>query len=683
MLRLGTYSGEMRLATIKGFSTIVALLCFASLLPPLCAATVREAITSAKDILRLTADEAAKEFPVSLRGVVTFLDPNQRLWFLQDSSAGIYFYPSQVDSVIGAGDEIELRGVTGKGLYSPFVYKSILKRVGTGIFPKPKPITLPEVLSGAYDCQWVEVEGVVQKLKKDSSTLLLEIGAGKQKLQAQLFAGGEGIDEKWIDSKVRLTGVAAAAFDAQEHLKGFNIYVSNGTNILRLEPGNNAWESPVYSTRRLFQYCPPELKDHRRHTQGVVLLSWPDETFFIQDLEGILRVQGRGNSEIVPGDRIEVIGFPYEDKNGDCLIEAEVRKKGKEALPRTTAVHAESLRRAKKSGEIVRVAAEIAAVEKSSAGYAVLLARVGTNILRIIAPPKTTLNQFSPPTAVLVTGLLDYERKEIWPSKPQTIEVIANLPLPNSNSSAYWAVAVLFIAGIGGLYFIRRNTAHVQFVQEKASRDRERTILIQNRESLARDLHDGIIQSLYAIGLNIEDCKCVAQEKPEGLDKRLQSVLNDLNGVIGEVRNFIGGLKSEGLRPEEIKPALKSLVLTLGGSNSSKFLLDLEPGAAETLSSPQATHLLYIAREAMSNSLKHSGAKQILISLRRVGQQKVQFEVSDNGRGFNRETLESSGWGLKNIMARVKEMGGQCEIISKPLQGTRIVIDLGTGGIGI
>jgi len=207
---------------------------------------------------------------------------------------------------------------------------------------------------------------------------------------------------------------------------------------------------------------------------------------------------------------------------------------------------------------------------------------------------------------------------------------------------------------------------------EQALRDQEQRLrgLLAAREKLGRDLHDGIIQSIYAVGLALDDGRHMIPFKPDEANEKIGKCLSDLNAVIREVRAYIAGLEPESLDAQELKAALKSLVMTMNESGTCKFSMQVDPVVVSELSPAQATHLLFVAREAMSNTLRHSGATHATIVLKDTDQ-GVMFEVRDQGRGFDPSCSESdTGRGLKNIAARAKETGARFSVDSSPSQGT-------------
>ena len=198
---------------------------------------------------------------------------------------------------------------------------------------------------------------------------------------------------------------------------------------------------------------------------------------------------------------------------------------------------------------------------------------------------------------------------------------------------------------------------------------------LEERVQLGRDLHDGIIQSIYAVGLGLQECRNLITQAPPEAQARLARSISDLNMVIRDVRRFIVGLEPEALKGREFKAALQSLIATMSQTHAAQFSFDIDARAAEALDPRQATHLLQIAREAMSNSLRHAEAKRTVVSLKKQNG-CVRLQVEDDGVGFDRSDTVNRGDGLRNITARAKDIGARTEIISASGQGTRVLIEI-------
>ena len=198
---------------------------------------------------------------------------------------------------------------------------------------------------------------------------------------------------------------------------------------------------------------------------------------------------------------------------------------------------------------------------------------------------------------------------------------------------------------------------------------------LDERVQLGRDLHDGIIQSIYAVGLALQECRNLMKQDACRAEAQLTKAVADLNAIIRDVRNFIVGLEPQALQGREFNTALQSLVATMSQSHAAQFSFDVDPQAADQLDAREATHLLQIAREAMSNSLRHARAQRTVVSLKRQNG-RVRLEVQDNGVGFEQEAPANRGHGLRNIAARADEIGARSEVVSTPGKGTLVFVEI-------
>jgi signal transduction histidine kinase len=192
---------------------------------------------------------------------------------------------------------------------------------------------------------------------------------------------------------------------------------------------------------------------------------------------------------------------------------------------------------------------------------------------------------------------------------------------------------------------------------------------------MAQDLHDNVMQSVFAVGLGLEDCRRKLRASPDLAEEQLNAAIGALNGSLREIRRFIGGLEPQAIGGHEFKAALKSLALTIGDS-AGQFAIDVHPAATSRLTTEQATQLLNIAKEAMSNSLRHARAGKTAVSLQPANG-NIRLEVADDGAGFDpASTRNHAGLGLRNIESRARSLGARLQVISAPGRGTRIIVEL-------
>lgn len=210
-------------------------------------------------------------------------------------------------------------------------------------------------------------------------------------------------------------------------------------------------------------------------------------------------------------------------------------------------------------------------------------------------------------------------------------------------------------------------------------REYDLRVAIAERERISEDLHDGILQSIYAVGLGLEACKPLIAKQPKRsavkLKTELQRTIGQLNHVLEEVRNFIAGLESHILDGQEFDAVLRTMVQTLASSYSVPCRVTVEKAAAQRLSTEQAYHVMNVAREALSNSFRHSHARKIALSFKCL-RRSVRLSVVDDGVGFNPSAVRDTGHGLANMDSRASKIGGTFTLLSKPRGGTRIILDL-------
>jgi signal transduction histidine kinase len=198
---------------------------------------------------------------------------------------------------------------------------------------------------------------------------------------------------------------------------------------------------------------------------------------------------------------------------------------------------------------------------------------------------------------------------------------------------------------------------------------------LEEKIQLGRELHDGIIQSLYATGLTFEAAKNQLALDPTEAARQLDTGLKALNATIRDVRSYISGLSPENLRQQSFADSVRSLTQTLSGGRSTEFDLKIDDSAAIRLTDAESTDLLQIIREAISNGLRHGDASKITVRLHESAGE-IGLLIQDNGRGFDPAKLTARGQGLDNLQARAERIGATLRITSAIGEGTRTVVTL-------
>ena len=192
---------------------------------------------------------------------------------------------------------------------------------------------------------------------------------------------------------------------------------------------------------------------------------------------------------------------------------------------------------------------------------------------------------------------------------------------------------------------------------------------------MAQDLHDGIIQSLFALGLNLERCRRLVMKNPQETVDQLGLSAGGLKAIIRDLRGHVTGLEPKVTEGRDLAPILEGMAGTMESSAELRCRVEIDPVAADRITAEQARHIVYIVREALSNSVRHAEARNELISLQRHDE-LARLIIEDDGNGFNPDLVDGGGEGLKNMAARANRLGARFEVRSEAGQGTRLIFDI-------
>jgi PAS domain S-box-containing protein len=197
----------------------------------------------------------------------------------------------------------------------------------------------------------------------------------------------------------------------------------------------------------------------------------------------------------------------------------------------------------------------------------------------------------------------------------------------------------------------------------------------EERERLSQDLHDNLLQSLYAIGMGMEITRQRIKRISQTNAKRVEDSIGQLNAVIREVRGVIPRMHVSTVPPQTLADGLRSLVGSFVATGAGHIVLTIDPKAATRLTAEQSVHVIAIAKEALSNSIRHTRASNRSLTLD-VHRGSIRLEVADNGAGFQLHKKEHLGMGIKNMRARAAKLNAALVIRTSLRKGTRITLSL-------
>jgi signal transduction histidine kinase len=206
-----------------------------------------------------------------------------------------------------------------------------------------------------------------------------------------------------------------------------------------------------------------------------------------------------------------------------------------------------------------------------------------------------------------------------------------------------------------------------------------RLAVVDDRERIGRDLHDGIIQSIYAITLSLDDVPELVHEDPDEAAERVDAAIDGLHRATADIRNFIFGLRPLLLGDTDLVGGLRTIAEEV--RRNTGLALSFEATAAPEVPSETMVELLAIGREALSNVARHAtGATSAQVRLAADGDELV-LEVRDDGAGFDPEAKRGpQHQGLRNMRSRAEGLGGTLQVSSTIGAGTRIVARVPSSG---
>ncbi len=299
-------------------------------------------LTKVADIHRLSQGEAARSYPVRVRAVVTYFDPEWQLLFVQDDTGGVYIERGDWSWSFEVGQRLEIEGTSNRGQFAPVISPIRIRAVGRGQLPGAEPNSLEELFNGQKDCLLVEVHGMVRTVTLDGSRMRLDLSTGRGRFRAMVPDMSNTTSPMLEDALVRIRGVCGAVVNANGQLIGIQLFVPNLDSIQIEEPGaSDPTDLPATKIADILRFTPFTGAGHRIRVEGTVTLQ--DEKgalLYVSDGESAVRVETRQSPTLQLGDRIQVVGFPVVGAPNPHLEDALVTRldAGSALVPRNMTV---------------------------------------------------------------------------------------------------------------------------------------------------------------------------------------------------------------------------------------------------------------------------------------------------------------------------------------------------------
>ena len=208
---------------------------------------------------------------------------------------------------------------------------------------------------------------------------------------------------------------------------------------------------------------------------------------------------------------------------------------------------------------------------------------------------------------------------------------------------------------------------NANLIEEVKARGDELAVL-EERDRISKELHDGVIQAIYSVGLSLQGAMSRAERDPEGTKQRMEEAISTLDNVVRDVRSYIFALQPKSVEEKGLKAAIAELVRDLEVNALSETRVQLSDEAVALL--PESIHgeVVQIARELLSNIARHAQAGEVWVACAVRDGDTFVLTIEDDGRGFDPASVPR-GQGLNNIEERARRIGGMLVITQREPRG--------------
>jgi signal transduction histidine kinase len=352
-------------------------------------------LTTTHQAHSLTLEQAARSYPVRLRTVVTYYDPyidpqHPTVW-VSDSSGGIYVALSAVPAVpFKAGDLVEITGVSAAGGYAPIIDASEARVIGRSPLPSTTPkVTFAQIMSGAEDGKWVEVEGVVHAVRESGKNIDLDLALSDGTVMASTVKEAGADYDSLVDAKVKLRGNQAPLFNHQGAMTGAYLLFPDRAAVTVVEPAPaHPFALPISPVSGLLRFSPHPASNHRVHIRGTVTLAWPGRLLCIQDGPQGLCAQTDQTTPLSPGELADVIGFPIIGAFTPTLTRATYTEVGFHQPAPAVKVTADQALRGDHDAELVELEGQLVGQDETASDPNIVLSSQN-HVFPVILPAQS------------------------------------------------------------------------------------------------------------------------------------------------------------------------------------------------------------------------------------------------------------------------------------------------------
>jgi signal transduction histidine kinase len=661
-------------------------------------------LTHIRDIRALSPEEGARGYPVRVRGTITYLDED---WpsglIVHDGTAGQFvlytqdYFRTHPRLTLRNGDLVEVEGHTVRGGFAPNVDPTLVRLLGRGSLPRAQRLSYTALLSGRYDCEYVEMVGIGQRVwpEPPAGVSFLEVATEGGIVRASLRGGTAADGTRFVDARLRLRGNVGALFGEEGQLRGVSLLAGQAADVVVEEPPPAPFSLPLRSISSLFRYSAHGEVDRRLRVRGVVAaqrrgrpaevedftsnMKFRDvrHVFYLRDDSGAARVETTQETALEPGDLVEVAGFPMVTPTRPALRNAVYRTVGRADQPSATPLSWARPLAPERDAELVSAEAHVLGMVAGPTERALVLQMAETPFEAVLDAEGSagSLDGFAKGSLVSVTGIYAYQS-----GPPPSFRLLLRSPADVAlvSPAPWWTlrhtgVVVVVLALFAAATALRMRTVASRHLLE---REQYRATLAE-RTRLARELHDTVEQGLAGIKLQLEAVSGSLEDSPQAALRSLGIAREMLRYSMEEARRSVLDLRSQALEDRDVAGALRDFAERMTAGTPLRAQVRVI-GTPRPLDASLEHHLFRIGVEALTNAIKHSRAAHRVDVELRFGPHGVDLVVSDDGGGFVALGSDVPGehFGLRGIRERVDKLGGALRLESPAGGGARLAVSV-------
>jgi signal transduction histidine kinase len=690
----GNSAEVLGLLRIDGTNSVLHCSLFNRLQEPQSETASLPVLTTAAEVCQLSLEEAAREYPVRLRGVITSPNEFEGAVF-EDATRGIYlWFPMPADvspeewrpPAPQVGDYCEIEGITGLYGFDPYVQVLRIQKLGAGALPAPVQPTWDQLINGTLHCKYVELEGVVTSINDDTISLLTRDG----RINVRLNPLRPAMPPDALGATILLQGALLSDWDeASRQVVVGSIYLDHQRVTMVHPAPADPFAIPLKRIGDILQFDPEGGALRRVKVSGVLLHSDP-ELSYLMDGEKGLRFMPAEEVFAQVGDHVEVVGFSDLSGPSPLLRDALVRRVGPSGLPEPRRLKAGELLRDEYDSTMVQVDGTLLSVSRRQ-DSTILEMQSGLRRFLALLDDSVDTDKVPPSGSHLeLTGIfagLGGNRVLGRPIDSFQLHINSIHDIHILSRPSWWTfrrlmlvVVVLILVLMAALVWIELLHRKVeQRTQQLGTQIRKRQRAEQQREieleraRLAHDLHDDLGAGLTEVNM-------------------LSSLLNNPSTPTEEKERYASEMNELAMRMvtslDEIvwaeNPSNDTVASLAGyfGAYAQRFMelasvscgLDVAEDLPDCALDPGFRRELFLAfKEALTNVIKHADATKVWLRIR-IQDENIAVTVSDNGCGVLPDAHEPGADGLISMRQRLKALGGDCDIESDPEKGTVVCL---------